>query len=88
MLNHDAPPESVLSLAVRAVAFADTKNARNGNDIAFSVRAQRSYGAALAQMRAISDNEQELANDRVLAALLLIDCYEVLTSFALGERFC
>jgi hypothetical protein len=71
-----APPESVLWLAVRALAFADMRNSRAGN-VPFSIKARRNYGAALTRMREIANNEQELVDDRVLAALLLIDNFEV-----------
>ena len=75
MLYLGAPPESVLWCAVRAVAFADMKDARAGPS-AFPIRARQHYGAALARMRTVAGNEHELAQDRVLAALLLIDNFE------------
>lgn len=76
MLYESAPAESVLPLVVQAVAFADRRNARDSKNETFAVKAQRSYVAALARMRAIADNGENFADDRVLAALLLFDCYE------------
>ena len=61
----------------QAVAFADARNARDAENVSLAVKSQRSYGAALARMRAIIDDQQELADDRILAALLVIDIYEV-----------
>ena len=78
MLYENALPDSLLRLAVRAVAFADMKHARDQDNVPFDIRAQRSYGAALARMREVTDNKQELTDDRVLAALLAIDYYELL----------
>lgn len=77
MLYESAPAGTVLPLVVQAVAFADTRNTYDSDDVPFAVKAQRSYGAALARMRTIADNEENFASDRVLAALLLFDCYEV-----------
>ncbi len=76
MLYLSAPPKSVLWQAVRAVAFSDMKQATAGEK-SFSFMAQRHYGAALSLVRAAAHDEQELANDQVLAAILLIDNFEV-----------
>ena len=74
VLYASSPSDSVLWLAVRAMAFADI---RCYTQTAFSTRARESYGAALTRMREIAGNEQRLADDRILAALLLIDNFEV-----------
>ena len=71
-----APPESVLWLTVRAMAFADMRDHRDG-DLPFSTKALQNYGAALNRLRTITHDEQRLTDDRVLAALLLIDSFEV-----------
>jgi hypothetical protein len=71
------PPDSVLGLAVRAVAFADLRNESAGN-VPFYIKAQQHYGAALNRMRMIVQNQQDLASDRILSAVLLIDNFEVL----------
>jgi len=76
MLYLSAPRESVLWYAVRAVAFADMRGARVEN-IPFYIKARQQYGAALLHLREIAHSEQRLANDRVLAAILLIDSFEV-----------
>jgi hypothetical protein len=77
MLYLSAPPESILWLAVRAMAFADMRHSRS-EDTPFTTKALRHYGAALSLLRTIAVDEQSLADDRVLAALLLVDNFEVL----------
>ena len=77
MLYLSATPESVLWLAVRAVAFADMKHATVG-EIGFYIMARQHYGAALSRIRAAAHEEQELTNDHILAATLLIDNFEIL----------
>jgi hypothetical protein len=76
VLYQDAQPGSVLWHAVRAVAFADMRHFCDG-EVSFSVKARRSYGAALAGIRANVANDQELTTDHLLAALLLVDSFEV-----------
>jgi len=71
-----APPGSVLWLAVRAVACADMRHKSVG-DTSFHIKARQYYGAALSRLREIAHGEQRLANDQVLAAILLIDNFEV-----------
>ena len=71
-----APPESVLWLAVRATAFADMRSSPVG-DMPFHIKARQTYGLALSRMREITRDEQKVADDRVLAAILLIDNFEV-----------
>lgn len=77
MLYLSAPDETVLKLAVKAVAFADMKNVLDGSE-SFSVKARKSYGAALSRMREAAADERRVANDRILAALLLIDNFELM----------
>lgn len=74
-----AAPDSVLWLAVRAMAFADMRNETLvGNvDVPFHVEARQHYGAALARTRVIVGEDGGLANDEVLNAILLIDDFEV-----------
>lgn len=74
---YGAQPDSLLWLAVQAMAFADMRNERAGN-VSFSIKAQSQYGLALNRMRAIVDEKGDLANDSVLAAMILIDNFEVL----------
>lgn len=75
-LYHDAVLGSVLWHSVRALAFANLHRARDGDGLSFSVKARRSYGEALRQLRQVVQNEERLSDDRSLAALLLIDCFE------------
>ncbi|KAK5174246.1 uncharacterized protein LTR77_001326 [Saxophila tyrrhenica] len=75
VLYHSSPAESTLWHAVRAIAFADLK-AAFWNGATSSVRARRSYGAALRGIRASIANGEELANDSTFASLLLIDSFE------------
>jgi hypothetical protein len=77
MLYLSAPPESILWLAVRAVAFADMRNQSAGN-VPFNIKARQYYGAALNRTRMVVHDQQNLANDRILSAILLIDNFEVL----------
>jgi hypothetical protein len=76
MLFHEAPRDSVLWLAVRAVAFADMRNESAGN-VPFHVKARQHYGAALNKMRTVIDDQQDLGDDSVLSAMILIDNFEV-----------
>ena len=76
MLYLSATPGSVLWQAVRAIAFADMKHAGAGEST-FHVMARQHYGLTLSRIRAAAHEEQELVNDHVLAAILLIDNFEV-----------
>lgn len=76
MLFQSAEPNSVLWLAIRAVAFADLREECAG-DVPFRIKARRSYGAALNRMRAIINEQHNLDDDRILSAMLLIDNFEV-----------
>lgn len=67
-LYSEAEPGSVLWFAVRALAFADLKDAG---------AARRAYGSALNRLQRIATNDQEFSSNHVLAALLLIDNFEV-----------
>ncbi|KAK3683173.1 hypothetical protein LTR37_020486 [Vermiconidia calcicola] len=75
LLYASAAPGSVLWHAVRAVAFADLKDYDRGS---FSSKARQNYGGALTRMRSIAEDSQRLAEDRILAALLLIDNFEAI----------
>ena len=76
MLYLSAPPESVLWLAVKAVAFADARNEMAGN-VPFRIKVWQHYGTALNRMRDVVQHREELVNDRILSAILLIDNFEV-----------
>ena len=70
------PPESVLWLAVRAMAFADIRrNSTSGME--YHIKARRHYGKALTRIRESVDGSREALDDSVLAAVLLIDDFEV-----------
>lgn len=45
--------------------------------ISFSIKAQQQYGSALNGMRIAIGNQEDLSNDTVLSAVLLIDNFEV-----------
>ncbi|KAF2102463.1 hypothetical protein NA57DRAFT_63397 [Rhizodiscina lignyota] len=77
MLFLGAPPDSILWHAVRAVAFADMRNESSG-DSPFYVKSRLHYGAALNRTRMILHDQQDLSNDRVLSAILLIDNFELM----------
>lgn len=76
-LYRSAPPQSVLWLAVHALACADMRH-ESVEGIPFNIRARQYYGAALSLLREVAHEGQGLANDQVLAAILLIDNFEVL----------
>jgi len=69
-------PGSVLWLAVRAVAVADMRRP-DGGEIPFHIKARQYYGAALVRLRDVLNEQKEVVDDHVLAALLLIDNFEV-----------
>lgn len=79
MLFMNAQEDSVLWLAVRAVAFADIRNENTGN-VSFHTKSRQHYGAALNRMRAVINDQQNLGDDRILFSMLLIDNFEVLYS--------
>ncbi|KAK5166041.1 uncharacterized protein LTR77_008302 [Saxophila tyrrhenica] len=70
-----AAPGSVLWHAVRAVAFAELKGFDGGS---FILQARQDYGGALTRMRSIAEDNTKWAEDRILAALLLIDHFETI----------
>ena len=76
-----APPVSILWLAVRALAYADLKY-ETVSGTPFNIKAREYYGAALHQLRVYASEQQRLVNDQVLAAVLLIDNFEVGTRLA------
>lgn len=67
----------LLHCAVQAVAFADMPRGSRDQDSSFHAKAQRSYGLALARMRELASDDRSIVDDQVLAALLLIDNFEV-----------
>ncbi|KAM0254485.1 hypothetical protein ACHAQJ_006767 [Trichoderma viride] len=73
----DPQQDSVLWLAVRAVAFADVRNESVGN-VPFHVKSRQHYGAALNRMRIVLNDRQDLADDRILFSMLLIDNFELM----------
>lgn len=79
MLFLSAQQDSVLWLAVRAVAFADIRNENTGN-VSFHTKSRQHYGAALNRMRTVINDQQNLGDDRILFSMLLIDNFEVLCS--------
>jgi hypothetical protein len=81
-LHERIKPSSVLWLAVRAVAFADMARTNvsvypGGGAESFQTKARRHYGAALAKLRQDISDPEKMRCDCVLAALLLIDNFEV-----------
>jgi hypothetical protein len=70
------PQDSVLWLAVRAVAFADIRNESTGN-VSFHTKSRQHYGAALNRMRTVINDQQNLGDDKILFSMLLIDNFEV-----------
>jgi hypothetical protein len=77
MLFYTAQPDSVLWHAVRALAFAGLRNQITGTT-PFYIKARQQYGAALNSIRKVIDDQNDLADDRILSAMLLIDNFEVL----------
>ena len=76
-LYRTASSDSILPCAVCAVAFADMPKGSRDEGSSFHAKAQRSYGSALARMRGLASDETSIVDDHVLAALLLIDNFEV-----------
>lgn len=66
-LFQGAPPDSILWLIVRATAFADMRQYRTTDNVSFATMALQHYGASLRRLRTLAADEQDLANDRVLA---------------------
>ena len=80
-LYHAAASDSVLHCAVRALAFADMPKDSRDQASSYHTKAQNCYGLALTRMRELASDESSIVDDHVLAALLLIDNFEV------GEGF-
>jgi hypothetical protein len=76
-LYHAATSDSVLHYAVRALAFADMPKESRDQASSYRTKAQKSYGLALTRMRELASDESSIVDDHVLAALLLIDNFEV-----------
>lgn len=79
-LYSSATSGSVLWHAVRAVAFADLKGYTSEP---FAFQARQNYGGALQRMRRIAEDSNKWEEDRILAALLLIDHFETMYLFRL-----
>ena len=77
-----APPASILWLAVRALAYAELKY-ETISGTPFNIKAREYYGAALHHLRIYASEQHHLVNDQVLAAVLLIDNFEVRTRLAI-----
>lgn len=81
-----AARESILWYIVRATALADMKQQRGLDDVSFARKALQYYGAALRKLRNVAEDEENLANDSVLAAVLLVDSFEVRYTLAHDAR--
>lgn len=79
MLFLSVQQDSVIWLAVRAVAFADIRNESSGN-VPFHTKSRQHYGAALNRMRTVLNDQQNLGDDKILFSMLLIDNFEVFYS--------
>jgi hypothetical protein len=83
-LMHDLPAMysgassgSLLWHAVRALAFADIAQGQSQQGRSYSIKARQSYGAALVAMRKTIGEAGRFNQDSTLAALLLVDAFEV-----------
>jgi len=76
LLYEKAPPNSVLQSSVRALAFADIRRTSSGGP-EYRTKALQSYGAAITRLRTAAQDPADLEGDETLAALLLIDAFEV-----------
>jgi hypothetical protein len=83
-LMHDLPAMysaassgSLLWHAVRALAFADIAHGQSQQGRSYSIKARQSYGAALVAMRRTIGEADRFNQDSTLAALLLVDAFEV-----------
>lgn len=76
MLYERATSNSLLAQSVRAVAFTDLRRMSNGNP-EYEFRGLQSYGAAITRLRAVVQERKDFDDDQILAALLLIDAFEV-----------
>nr|POE77948.1 hypothetical protein CFP56_09589 [Quercus suber] len=78
LLYESASRGSVLTLSVRAVAFADlARLAIDGRE--YTIEGLKSYGAALVSLRRAVQDTTSLDHDQILSALLLVDEFEVKT---------
>lgn len=68
-IYHRSLPGTSSRLAIEALAYADVPG--------YEVKARSRYGAALARVRDDISDEEKAKRDAVLAALLIIDNYEV-----------
>lgn len=69
------PQDSVLRTAVEAAAFAAI--ADNDRQAVFILRSQRKYGASLLRLRDAMADPSAVIDDGTVAAILVIDTFEV-----------
>lgn len=77
LLYESSFPGGALRLATESLAYAELPGQH--------LKAQSRYGAALARVREVTDDPGKNRNDTVLAALLVIDNFEVRTHFLLSN---
>lgn len=77
LLHEMSAPNSVLHLSVLAVAFADLRFVESGSR-EYEFRGLRSYGSAITRLRVIVQEPNDFKDDQTLAAILLLDIFEVL----------
>lgn len=75
-LYEQTDSKSILYQSVRAVAFADVRRLSSGSR-EYELKGLQSYGAAITSLRTIVQEPSSFKNDQILAALLLIDTFEV-----------
>lgn len=68
-IYHQSLPGTSSRLAIEALAYADMPG--------YEAKARSRYGAALARVRDVINDEERAKRDALLAALLIIDNYEV-----------
>lgn len=68
-IYHNSLPGTSARLAIEALAYADTPG--------YGTKARARYGAALERVREVIGDAERVKRDAVLAALLVIDNYEV-----------
>ena len=76
LLYETATPDSVLRSSIRALAFADVRRTSSGGQD-YKLKALQNYGAAIHRLRAVAGEPTNFQRDETLAALLLIDAFEV-----------
>ena len=89
-LYHADKSHLLLTHAVRALAFGNQRGAPDDEGKPFSQRARACYGAALTHLRLLISSAalEQLACEDVIAAILLIDNWELLYSTRTDIRGC